>query len=508
MAERRGYPWHVWGTGAVLAAFAGFCVWLLLSVMSLRANLEANVGELVSLQREQRAAAEAPLAPERVTEIDSRVRELRRSSAGLSEVLWRRWTALYAVVATAVVIGFAYLVLLVVAHRRRVRAEASERALAQRYETLERTAKRLAEGDLDTPVQATGAGGYDEFEQALEDMRGSLVERIAELAARNVEIEALADNLRAQIAEHSSALEHHAVTEMTATDSFAPGAVFAERYRIVRPIGAGGVGDVYRIERISDGKALALKLLRRVRNAQHRARFAREAKLLAALEHDNVVGVHHIGVSPGGSMFLVMDLVSGENLAQRRDRRGDVAWTVAVLERVARALAAIHAGGLVHRDIKPANIVVGDDPSATVLVDFGIARELDSEDVPLHTPAPQTGGTLASFQTQVGMRVGTPMYMAPELGNPKEPAAPAADVFAFGVTAYKVLSGATPFRTPPVDAGSSLPEPRHVGELCPDLARDAGDAIMRCLAADPAARPTAAEVADALAASAPATAAG
>ena len=483
----------------LLAGFSGFCVWLFLSVSDLRGELEGNVGELSELQKAQRAPADAPLPAAELARIDARIRALRGASADVSRTLWRRWKALYLIVAAAVAIGIANLLLLVVAHRRRARAEESERALAQHFDVLRRTAERLADGDLATAV-AEGEEEGGEFEYALEHVRRDLVDRISELSARNVEIEALADDLRAQIRETSSHLEVSAVRDMHQKDSFAPGAVFAERYRIVKPIGAGGVGDVYEVERTGDKVRCALKLLRRVRNAQHRARFAREAKLLADLNHDNIVAIHHIGVSPGGAMFLIMDLVPGANLAQRKDRHGDTGFLVPVLERVALALAAMHETGLVHRDIKPANIVVADDPATTKLVDFGIAREMDSADMDGGTA--DTGDTLAAFHTQVGLRVGTPMYMAPELAEPDVPAQAPADVFALGVTAYKLLALRAPFAVPPVDAGDEWRAPTELAELCPDLRGDVADMVMRSLALLPKDRPSAAELAGACAAEA------
>ncbi|HEU0033301.1 MAG TPA: serine/threonine-protein kinase [Kofleriaceae bacterium] len=274
---------------------------------------------------------------------------------------------------------------------------------------------------------------------------------------------------------------------------FEAGAIVRGRYRVLRPIGRGGMGQVYEVERLDDGEALALKVMTGTADRLALARFAREAQLAAELRHPNVVGAVDIGVTDEGTLYLVMDLVPGRALAELRDHYGDPSWALPVLRDIATALGAMHERGIVHRDLKPANVLVAEDGAK--VTDFGIAalRARDTDPVSAHD---DTAAAVRDL-TQTGAILGTPMYMAPELAAGAEHACAASDVFSFGVVAFELLGGALPFDVPPVYA---RPAPPPLASRCPHVRPEVCTLVDRCLAIDPAARPTAAALASALAA--------
>ena len=259
------------------------------------------------------------------------------------------------------------------------------------------------------------------------------------------------------------------------------------RYRIIRRIGAGGMGTVYEVVRLSDGKHLALKTLRGRADSVRWARFAREAQIAAGLAHPNLVPVIDLGISDG-ILFLVMPLVEGGSLEAHRSRFGDRRWGESMLLPIARSLAALHDGGIIHRDIKPANILLGD--GVPIITDFGIAaltpeprdtRDSDDDALARTMPAPLDKREIS----------GTIAYMAPE--QARGDAQTASDIFAFGLVAAELLTGASPFLEAPVAA---LLAGRAVAP--PDVASVPG-IIARCLELEPSHRPTAAELVRALA---------
>ena len=199
------------------------------------------------------------------------------------------------------------------------------------------------------------------------------------------------------------------------------------RYVIEESIGQGGMGEVYRAFDEKLRRKVALKVIHpdlAVPDAA--ARLVREARVAAGLAHPNVVAIFDLG-EIDDTVFLVMELVSGAPLrAYIGDRSVPVARKIRWLAGIARGLAAAHKGGLVHREVKPANVMVSDDDVVKVL-DFGLAKPLEA----------------ASFRSDVGMVVGTPGYLAPELFTGATADA-RSDQFAFGVTAYELLAGVHP----------------------------------------------------------------
>ncbi|WP_257980901.1 serine/threonine-protein kinase [Streptomyces sp. CB02959] len=217
--------------------------------------------------------------------------------------------------------------------------------------------------------------------------------------------------------------------------------LLGDRYRLVRQLGEGGMGQVWEAQDETLGRHVAVKVISLLagggsRGDEARARFLREARITAQLQHPNIVTIHDLGETGAGIErvpFLVMELVRGEGLDAML-RRGVV--TLADAARwgalVADALAVAHAAGIMHRDIKPSNILI--TPSGTVKVlDFGIARAAD----PYAT---------ADRLTQTGFIVGTPPYMAPEQarGFPE----PRSDLYALGCLLFELITGQLPFQAP------------------------------------------------------------
>jgi tRNA A-37 threonylcarbamoyl transferase component Bud32 len=298
--------------------------------------------------------------------------------------------------------------------------------------------------------------------------------------------------------------------------SYSTGDLVDGRYRVLRAIGAGGMGQVFEVERVSDGRCLALKLLRERGSTELLARFAREAQITAQLEHPHLVSIVDVDVTPEGVMFLVTELVRGASLDAAVAQYGDVPWAISMLLQVASGLAAIHALGIVHRDLKPANILVaGEGASAAAkIADFGIASlgstgEIDDKarTIASHAPAANEAARAAGPAgglTGTGIMLGTPAYMAPELAQGSRSAAPSSDIWSFGVIAHELLTGLLPFALPPLVAPNCAIELSWLTARAP-VVPELRALVESCLARDPAARPTAEQLARELAAIAGAT---
>jgi serine/threonine protein kinase/Tol biopolymer transport system component len=257
-------------------------------------------------------------------------------------------------------------------------------------------------------------------------------------------------------------------------------------YEIVSPIGAGGMGEVYKARDTRLDRPVALKVLNaRARTDEDgKRRFAQEARTVSALNHPHIVTVYDIG-SQDGIDFIAMEYVSGENLARRIDGKPmPVPRVLRYAGQIADALAAAHAGAIVHRDLKPANIMITERDEVKLL-DFGLAklgeRTLSDEDATL-TVLPQT---------MAGTLVGTAAYMSPEQVEEK-PVGPEADVFAFGVVLYEMLTGARPFQGRSRIATMTAilhSEPPPVQDAAPDAPIELEHLVRLCLQKDPERRP-------------------
>jgi serine/threonine protein kinase len=333
-------------------------------------------------------------------------------------------------------------------------------------------------------LSRTSRRGFRDEHAAEAARRSASEDRVrAEQLERNAatrELATVGTELRRQLAERSRDLAHIAalMSKAKAPPRLIAGDLVDERYRVARAVGEGGMGRVYEIERLADGKRLALKVLVKVADAAALARFAREAQIAARLEHPNVVAAIDLGLLRSGAPFIVMELVAGASLAEFRDRYGDVSWALRLLAQVAEALAAMHARSIVHRDLKPANVLVTD--SCVKVADFGLSRIADENGV-------------AASLTRSGVLMGTPWYMAPELAHGARAAQPPSDVFSLGVLAYELLARRLPYDSPPVFTPPDRSPPPLSG-VVPELARLIDD----CLRIRPEERPSAVELAHCL----------
>src|SRR5262249_30101387 len=214
-------------------------------------------------------------------------------------------------------------------------------------------------------------------------------------------------------------------------------------YEITGSIGAGGMGEVYRARDTKLDRDVALKVLPDsfVHDPDRLARFQREAKVLASLNHPNIAHIHGLEES-NGVQALVMELVEGEDLAQRLTRGAiPIDEALSIAKQIAEALEAAHEQGIIHRDLKPANIKVRADGTVKVL-DFGLAKAIEPAG---SSPELSQSPTITSpAMTHAGMILGTAAYMSPEQARGKAVDKPA-DIWAFGCVLYEMLSGRRAF---------------------------------------------------------------
>jgi len=273
-------------------------------------------------------------------------------------------------------------------------------------------------------------------------------------------------------------------------------------YRIVAPLGAGGMGEVYRAHDAKLDRAVALKILPAevVRDAERVRRFVQEARSASSLSHPNIVHVYDIGeavpieegTEPAAGAatlhYLAMELVEGSTLRQIfADRSIEPRTLLSYLAQAAEGLAKAHAAGIVHRDLKPENIMVSRDGYAKVL-DFGLAKLTEASVSGSALAAAPTA--LAEEHTREGAVVGTIGYMSPEQAQGK-PVDHRTDLFAFGCLLYEAATGKRPFTgESSVDVLHAIvretPEP--VEKLAPTIPRALVRKIRRCLEKDPAKR--------------------
>ena len=212
-------------------------------------------------------------------------------------------------------------------------------------------------------------------------------------------------------------------------------------YEILAAIGAGGMGEVYRARDTKLNRDVALKVLPEAFTADpdRRARFTREAQVLASLNHPNIAHIHGFE-DAGPTSALVMELVDGPTLAELiQERRGlPLDEVLPIARQIAEALETAHERGIVHRDLKPANVKMRDDGTVKVL-DFGLAKALSPESAASSVDA-MNSPTLTAQATQLGIILGTAAYMAPEQAKGKH-VDRRADIWAFGVVLYELLTG-------------------------------------------------------------------
>jgi serine/threonine-protein kinase len=218
------------------------------------------------------------------------------------------------------------------------------------------------------------------------------------------------------------------------------GTTIAGKYRLRSVLGVGGMGAVYEGEHLEIGKRVAIKVIdgRHAAYDEMAARFRREARAASAVESEHIVQVFDVGQDPAAGLYMVMELLSGEDLARRMERAGGslpLEDVITIGVQAARALAKAHAAGVVHRDLKPANLflVAREDGSLHVkILDFGISKLLRDE--------PESAPQAAKALTREGAVIGTPQYMSPEQAQGL-PVDSRTDVWSLAALLYEAIAG-------------------------------------------------------------------
>ena len=280
-------------------------------------------------------------------------------------------------------------------------------------------------------------------------------------------------------------------------------------YEIVSAIGAGGMGEVFRAHDTRLGRDVAIKVLPEAFASDHErlARFRREAHILASLNHPSIAAIYGIeevgaplagargeageraGTRPapkGPTIALVMELVTGEDLAERL-RRGaiPVDEAIAIAKQIAEALEEAHEHGIVHRDLKPGNVKVTPEGKVKVL-DFGLAKALEAETTDAPNSQLSHSPTMSRRATEAGIILGTAAYMSPEQARGK-PVDKRADIWSFGVVLFEMLTGRRLFEGETVSdtLAAVLREEVPWASLPAQTPRGVVQLLRRCLTRDP-----------------------
>jgi eukaryotic-like serine/threonine-protein kinase len=298
----------------------------------------------------------------------------------------------------------------------------------------------------------------------------------------NATLEMLSENVVYTIVAASLAIYGTHIINSLRVEAFE--AKQLNQYRLIAPIGSGGMGDVFLAEHRMMKRPCALKLIRSDRAGDPRAmaRFEREVRATARLSHPNTIEIFDYGRTDDGTFYYVMEYLPGMSLQDLVDRDGPMSpsRTIYLLRQACGALAEAHATGLIHRDLKPANIIAaerGGKHDVVKILDFGLVRDLSE--------AAGDSGPLRTVQ-------GTPLYMAPEQVEGRPDADHRLDLYALGCVAYTLLTGNAPF----FDRGTrGAVMAAHVrdpvtppSQLRPDLPADLERVVLRCLSKSPADR--------------------
>lgn len=208
-------------------------------------------------------------------------------------------------------------------------------------------------------------------------------------------------------------------------------------YRIIEPLGEGGMGTVYQAEDTHLGRRVAIKFLSSL-DSHYRARFLREARAVSALSHPNIAAVYDYGETAEGQPYIVMELVKGRTLSDLlEDERLSLGHSVRIVSAIAEALGEAHRVGIIHRDVKPANVVINERGQVKVL-DFGLVKHLEEIDTGRNDPKTRFA------YTQSDVIVGTPLYLSPEQATGKAVDG-RSDLFALGALLYECITGQSAF---------------------------------------------------------------
>jgi serine/threonine-protein kinase len=268
------------------------------------------------------------------------------------------------------------------------------------------------------------------------------------------------------------------------------GVTIAGKYAVRRTLGAGGMGAVYEGEHLEIGKRVAIKVIdaRHAAYDEMAARFRREARAASAVESEHIVQVFDVGQDPNAGLYMVMELLTGEDLAHRLARLGGrlpLEDALAVGVQTARALAKAHGAGVVHRDLKPANLFLVDREDGSIhvkILDFGISKLLREE--PSEASPAATG---KKALTREGAVIGTPQYMSPEQAQGQNVDA-RTDVWSLGALLYEALAGAPAYEEKPsyemtiIQIVTTSPKPLR--EIAPSVPEAVADVVNRALIHD------------------------
>jgi len=253
------------------------------------------------------------------------------------------------------------------------------------------------------------------------------------------------------------------------------GDLVAGRYRLLRPIGSGGMGTVWAARHELLGRNFAIKIATLPDRAgpEHRARFLREARIVGQLRHPNVVDVADVGdAGADAGLYLAMELLEGQSLAERIATHGSLSppEALAIISEICRGLEAAHKAGVVHRDIKPENIFLARGATGGVvpkLLDFGVSK----------------GGTEGeTLATLTGQLYGTPAYMSPEQALGETDIDQRTDIWSLGVVLYEMLTATRPFAADSYPALLPLIAEAAPTPLPPTIPHDVRAIVARCLA--------------------------
>ncbi|HEU5169505.1 MAG TPA: serine/threonine-protein kinase [Gemmatimonadales bacterium] len=245
----------------------------------------------------------------------------------------------------------------------------------------------------------------------------------------------------------------------------------ADRYRIVQPVGVGGMAVVFRADDLKHDRPVAIKVLKPdLASALWSGRFLREIQIASRLQHPHILPLYDSGEADG-LLYYVMPFVAGESLRTRLTREGPlpIPEALRLARELAEGLGYAHAQGIVHRDIKPENILLSSEHA--LICDFGIARAL----------------TLAAgdTQTEPGLAIGTPAYMSPEQSSADADLDARSDIYSLGCVLFEMLAGEPPFRGPTplsIMAQHSTTRPPALRRLRSDVPAPVEDAIARAMA--------------------------
>jgi DNA-binding response OmpR family regulator len=264
--------------------------------------------------------------------------------------------------------------------------------------------------------------------------------------------------------------------------------VLNNRYKLMRPIGRGGMGIIYQAQDLVDGREFALKLLRREYSSNNVevSRFWREATTALQVKHPNVIEIYEYGTTSSGQVFITMEILTGHSLMTELTRGRTVSsnHAIKIMEQVCLGMLAVHKQGIIHRDLKPSNIFLLDKPlngAILKILDFGIA---------FLQPKTEMKSLYSERLTDPNMIVGTPEYMSPEQIR-KQELNRGSDIYSLGIVFYEILTGELPFLGDPIEIlfAQVNKEPVPINQII-SIDIELANIIMSMLAKDPKLRPS------------------